>query len=436
MSAPVLTVFEHQVVGIGLQAGHLSESEVEDLLAVARARPGFCTRGHRSVQFSQYAGLARAGQRIVEILPKVGDDVEPAAARSTLLRLLRLAGRLPVHTLENVGQRLQHASLLDVFIAAFQDAVACVVSRGLSRHYRETEDDLAVVRSRILVQRQVAVNALRPDRIACRFDDFDLDHPLNQVLKSALELVHPLTVGRPLGRQWREVYGAFADVASPRGPQLPMRSLASDRRFSHYRDALRWAEWILQLLSPRLRAGTGDAPALVFDMNRLFESAVATILDRRARSRGQRLDVQHSGRYMLEACDAAGTNHQRVRPDLVISERGEVVAVADTKWVRMPLDGHRRVLPHEAHVYQMHAYATLYACDHVVLIYPWHEGLARMRPSRYELPARDGRRSQLHVHCVDVASEGLPWKGPWTDSPLRRDSSVGEVRESVPAIAR
>ena len=45
--------------------------------------------------------------------------------------------------------------------------------------------------------------------------------------------------------------------------------------------AIDWARWILALLAPALRAGRTEAPALLFNMDWLFESAVATVARRR-----------------------------------------------------------------------------------------------------------------------------------------------------------
>src|SRR5690606_17598940 len=148
---------------------------------------------------------------------------------------------------------------------------------------------------------------MRIDRIACRFDDPDIDNSWNQVLKAALVATRPWTRGLESGRLWLEMAAAFDEV-SLRGDGLALhRSLLADRQVSHYSPALRWAGWILQLLSPDIRSGSSSAPELLFDMNRVFESAVATRLRRRANLLGLQLHSQHSGRHL--AYDTADPRH-------------------------------------------------------------------------------------------------------------------------------
>jgi 5-methylcytosine-specific restriction endonuclease McrBC regulatory subunit McrC len=67
------------------------------------------------------------------VLPKVDDAVTPAECRGVLLRLLRQAGDFPFFRHLTVGHDLRHAPLLDVFIAAFFDAVADIARGGLLR---------------------------------------------------------------------------------------------------------------------------------------------------------------------------------------------------------------------------------------------------------------------------------------------------------------
>ena len=152
-----------------------------------------------------------------------------------------------------------------------------------------------------------------------------------------------------------------------------------------YSSAIRWAILILRLLSPNLRAGRVEAPELLFDMNRLFESSVATVLKRECRARGLRVSTQESDLHLA----ATDTKPQglvfRLRPDLVIRDEARIVAVADTKWTRIWPTPNGLLIPDEAHVYQMNAYASAYSCKDFYLVYPWHEGLAGARSSSFVL---------------------------------------------------
>ncbi len=140
--------------------------------------------GYQSVRLAQYAGLVGMGDRVLEVLPKIetGDGI-PELGRGLFLRLLRLSRSLKMFTDANVVQDLRRQSLLDVFIAAYFDEVASLVRRGLLRRYRTAEDDLTLIRGRLLIDRQAVAHAMRVDRLACRFDEFTADNVWNQCLR-------------------------------------------------------------------------------------------------------------------------------------------------------------------------------------------------------------------------------------------------------------
>ncbi len=419
MKPSILTVFEHQTVGIGEGPNQLSDHEAQELLLLGKSRPGFCTPGHHSLRLAQYAGLVRAGERIVEVLPKLGEEQDRSKSRGTLLRMLRLALDVPIHTSGHVGHDVLDGSLLEIFISAYLEAVSRLVRKGLACRYRQAEEDLTVIRGRLLLARQAGTNALRPDRIACRFDQFDNDHPWNQVLKAGLVAVRPWIRSLENGRRWIELNSAFDGISYRRDMHQVADELVLDRQLAHYADGIRWARWILRLLSPGIRAGEKDAPELLFDMNRLFESAVATQLRRRIHGSSSRLVAQEAQQYMLRAVDEGDQRHLRLKPDLVLRSQDAVVAVADTKWVSPSIGAKGRVVPPESHVYQMHAYASVYPCQEFMLIYPWHEGLRGMRESQFILPSNGAATRRLHIVCVDVGTDTLPVRSPSSASVIR-----------------
>ena len=147
-----LTAFEHQPIPVGDTGAEvaLTPAEAEYLSFLNELRPGFCERGYRSVRLAQYCGVVSLGSRVLEILPKIDELAPPEECRGVLLRLLRTAEQFPVFRHLSVGHHLRQAPLLEVFIATFFDAVAEIVRGGLLRQYREREQDLQVVRGRII----------------------------------------------------------------------------------------------------------------------------------------------------------------------------------------------------------------------------------------------------------------------------------------------
>jgi len=397
-----LAVFERQDVPVADGAAHaLTRTEAEFLEALTERVPRLCDRRFRSVRMGSFCGLVPLGSRVLEVLPKVDDHGPPDQCRGILLNLLHRGRDLAVFRQLTASQRLRPGPLLEVFIAAFFDEVRAIVRGGLLREYQLREDELRMVRGRVQLSRQFSALADRKDLVSCRFDELTADNSWNRFIKAGLRVVRGWIGNVELSRLWVELLIAFEEVSDvPPAPDAYSR-LRWDRKAARYRPAVDWAKRILSLLSPALRTGESEAPGLLFDMDKLWEAAVAGELGRQLEREGVQVDAQFGGRYL--AVLAGGTaGVVGLRPDLLLRSRGRVAAVGDTKWKRLEPDRNGYLIPNREDVYQMHAYAAAYQCERLALIYPWHEGLAGSRESVLELPPMGALRPQLHVMCIDV----------------------------------
>ena len=99
----------------------------------------------------------------------------------------------------------------------------------------------------------------------------------------------------------------------------------------------------------------------------------------------------------------------RTRPDILIRRDGQIVAIVDTKWkcLRRASEDSKRGIS-QADVYQLMAYAQLYSCGRLLLLYPHHAGLLAEPgiQASYGI-AVSGKLvpDQLQVATVDVTRE-------------------------------
>lgn len=411
----VLQVLEHGSLRIGSQrdAQRLSEAEVLQLEQVAADYPGLCRFERSQVTFAQFAGLICLGERMLEILPKVGSEpTSTEICRGILLRLLRISGALPTPLADAASQSLRSMPLLDLFISAYFDELARLARGGLMQRYVGDEQDLRVLRGQLDVQRQVGRLANRGDQLACRFDELSQDHACNRFLKKALRSLRPVLRAQVLARRWVELMQVF-DAVDDSGLSLQSwRDPPRDRSTRRYQPALQWAGWILRLLSPSLRSGDSSAPALLFDMNRLFEQAVGVQLRQALAHRGVQVHGQDGGRHLAWLAQGETLRPAyALRPDLVLRRGGSVVAIGDTKWKRLPLNASGTALPLRADVYQMLAYAGAYGCSELALIYPTVDPVPRGADLRLSLPEIQGARPGLRALFADVGSDRLELRG-------------------------
>jgi 5-methylcytosine-specific restriction enzyme subunit McrC len=408
-----LTVQEHDDVAVDAAGGAacLSHREAHEATRIALRRPGFCVRGFRSVRFAQYSGIVNLGPRTVEILPKV-EERERAAeeCRDVFLRLLGLAEGLRLTRMNAVGQSTRKTPLLEIFIAAFFEELSGILQGGLLRRYREENDDLPLLRGRLLLHQQIRRHALRYDRLACQFDELRVDNDWNRVLKAGLSAVRPWLASARLKRRWSELWPAFDEVSQALDPACVFERLSPDRQVARYAHAVRWARWMVALTSPSLRAGNAGAPGLLFDTNVLFERAIAHHLRARCDRHPDRphLVTQDTSTYLAEFSGTVAHAAVPVRPDLLLRTADGIGFVADTKWKRVSLNRHGYLEPSTQDVHQLLAYATAFRCADVALIYPWHDGLGAARETVLRMTSFSGDVIRLHILVVDVSRQGLP----------------------------
>ena len=130
-------------------------------------------------------------------------------------------------------------SLLDLVALLFAEATEGVVRRGLMAGYIEREEDLRVVRGRILADRQILERFGRLDRIVCRFDELEHDVDENRLLVAALRVaarhVETPSVHRRLGR----LRAVLEPICDPSEVDLRglRRSITYNRLNAHYERA-------------------------------------------------------------------------------------------------------------------------------------------------------------------------------------------------------
>ncbi len=273
--------------------------------------------------------------------------------------------------------------LYEHLLAIFAGQLEALLGRGLRRGYLEEEDDLQILRGRMIFDRQLRRRAVGVFSISCRFQDFTADIPHNQVLRYAL---HQVGSSRriPLDARLRRLRRAFSVVSLKSFRPGEIERLEYDRMTAHYRSAHTLAWLLLKGRGAEHERGAHPMGSFLVDMNRLFEDFVAAWLKAHL-PEGWRVAAQRSAWLDRE-------KHLRIRPDLVLEHLGVPTLVADTKY---KLDR----APASQDAFQILAYARALELPRGALIYP----------QRIESPmayvVRDGHNE---IVMDGVSLEGTP----------------------------
>jgi 5-methylcytosine-specific restriction enzyme subunit McrC len=282
---------------------------------------------------------ARVGGVIVRIKPKV------AIAR--LLFLLGYSSHSEAWQQSTVPVG-EEAELAPAVAQALWRQVSRAIHQGLLPGYVVVEESSLVLRGRLLEGAQLSRHHGLPLPLEIRHDEFTVDIPENQILRTAMEwMLQVPRVDEESARMLRRLLREFGDVTPVlRGDPVPVWT--PSRLNARYHVALRLAELILRATSVEHSVGRVAVNGFVLDMPLLFENFVTTVLR-------EAIEPEYGGHVVAQSrhsLDEAG--RVPLRPDILWQRRGEPVAVIDAKYKAEKPSGYPN-----ADLYQLLAYCTV-----------------------------------------------------------------------------
>ncbi len=402
--------------------GVFTRPQANLLIAAARAHPlggdegTTILRDHfRHLTAGQLVGVIAAPGCSLEILPKI-DRLETTSAeghnavRERLVRMLDVALGLDIGDGAASTMARQAEGLLDILIRLFADKLLTEARRSLPRAYLEHEDDLPALRGRLNVVRQFTAHAVRPDRLACRFDALSSDIPLLQIMKACVLALRRHARPAETVRKLDELRFVLADIADVSVGALAWHAVRIDRTNRRWAALFGLARLFLkrdwQATHHDLSGGQGIT--LLFPMNDLFEAYIAALMRRSLLPAGFNGETQGGRVFCLIEEGDQGRRRFLTRPDIIVRDRqsNKPIAIIDTKWKRLsPAIEDAKHGVSQPDIYQMMAYGQIYACANLLLLYPHHVGLGSGPFSTdYRV---NGSTARLSFRSINVAQHEL-----------------------------
>lgn len=391
-----LTVREREAVSIG-SGGDISEHEAEGIAKLTGGLPaGTLAWGHRTLKFGPFCGVLQTDQLAIEVLPKIDHGSDSSEdMRGLLVAMLARAGQLGSKRVGDAGLAQQHSHLLDVFIEDFCGQVKSALRGGAIARYSERTENLNAIRGRLELTEHLRANAFDRSHLLCRFDERSIDNPYNQALKGVLRIL----LGFALSPRTRAMVAAFLhrfdEVSDRRITSRDVGALRFDRTIRHWEPVFARAHWLLSGLYPDIRTGDGVGSALLFNMEKLFE----TVLGLRIRHACQAQDGGRLSVGLQSPVKNLASAGFQLRPDITIQSEVEIVAILDAKWKRLDL-GEANSGVSSGDAYQMNAYASRYRCKRLTLVYPASSDCPPGRITKFVLMTEE--RPVLDVVAIDV----------------------------------
>lgn len=369
---PILTLSEWQSLhleGVALDAEdrnlvELLSNGAERRIGIDELRTGL------RINARSWVGVVRLSSCEIRVVPKlVGGDVG-------LVKLIDFAAGLhaldrypAIHTFDAGG-----GSLLDLVALLLAEACERIARGGLLADYCEVEDDIPVMRGRLLVRKQVLERFGRIDRLECRYDQHTTNTLANQLLLAALSACAGRIRHPSVAQRVRRLLAIFSEACS--ADDLDLRLLRATMTYNrlneHYRESHQLAWLVLDGLGiDDIYGGSNRCFAFLLDMNRLFEDFITKWFMRLTENSPYRVLAQRRDRTILWNADLSKP-YTHVIPDALIehANRPGIFLPVDAKYKLY--DG-RNISP--ADIYQTFLYSFAYGADHIslpsaVILYP------------------------------------------------------------------
>ncbi|MDD9853489.1 MAG: hypothetical protein OXU78_06015 [Deltaproteobacteria bacterium] len=363
-----------------------------------------------------YVGVlqTRSGTTI-EILPKLSlagvmekQEQRESREKQIFLRMLRRFRGTNFKNLDEASiQALRNFPLLDVFISLFLDDLIELTRRGLAHGYEEVEENLLVLRGKLLLAGQLRHNLVHRERFFVRHEIFSANRPINRLLKSTLLLLHQKSGNPDNQRRIRQARFYFEEIPKSDNITADLQRARIDRGMPLYERLLPWARLFLQGNAPATWRGSHLAIALFFPMWKVFEDYMAYRLHRELSD--WKIQTQHCIAYLIEK-NHLDSHDFRMKPDFVATKSGEPSHILDAKWKQLDMRTHMEPKHYnisQSDLYQLYAYGKKIEgkegrTPKLTLLYPWNENFTRPLQLLYEDDLR------LEARPVRLDDEDIP----------------------------
>ncbi|RDU70945.1 McrC family protein [Helicobacter brantae] len=282
------------------------------------------------------------------------------SARNFLIFCLKTLKNTPFKRSQLSSLHAQNTPLLEVFMQMFCYELFELVKKGIRHDYTQREENRAYLKGKLLFKEQIRHNLVHKERFFTRSDEFVGDNPSNRLIKSTLTLLKSLSPSHTTLSLINRSLEIFEEIPQSRNIPKDFLSCTTSRHFSYYETILAWCKVFLEGQSFSAYSGESKAYALLFPMERLFESYVAYMLRSNQKSK---IHAQKSDKYLLY--DKNHKGYFQLKVDLHIQKEDKVI-IADTKW--KALKNTEDIS--QSDLYQLFAYAHYHQAQEVWLIYP------------------------------------------------------------------
>lgn len=337
----------------------------------------------------------------IEILPKIFNEEEEneTHTKEIFIRMLKALLNINYKMSSQTGLDAKKTSIFEVFIRAFINEVNRLIKMGLKSAYIEKCENEKFLKGKLILNRQIQNNSIHKERFYIQYDVFCLNRPENKLIKSTLLFLKSITQDSKNKLDINYLLSVLDDVDYSSDFDGDFVKSCINRNMKEYENTLKLARVFLKKESFTSFAGDTVAFALLFPMEKVFETYVYSIL-KRTSPPVYYINKQDQSKYLFDA-----PQKFRLRPDIVMRKNDEHILLLDTKWKLLNTIAKENYGISQADMYQMFAYAKRFECKNIAMVYPFYsEDIKNVVPHLYRID-EDGDFIQIHIKFIDLGSD-------------------------------
>ena len=352
------------------------------------------------ISVNNYVGLIQMQNGYqIQVLPKIdfGDDPDRGneETKRVFLRMLRTMKDFPSKVFNDANLKMDRMTLYEIFINMYLQEVRILVKHGIKSAYLNREDNLRYYKGKLVVSEHIKQNMAHGERFYVRYDEYLVDRAENRLVKATLLKLQGITDSAENQKEIRQLLTAFEMVKPSIHHQKEFSRVVMDRNTKDYEILMRWSRVFLLNKSFTTFSGGTNSRALLFPMEKVFESYVARQLKKVLKDLDWEVSSQDKGYYLFDA-----PRQFALRPDIVITRDDGTKIILDTKWKSLVDKPRINYGISQADMYQMYAYAKKYGTSKIWLLYPVNPEMRGHQEISFD--SNDGVNVRLFF--VDVAN--------------------------------
>ena len=358
-------------------------------------KPGYKKGLGKILQAQNYVGVIQTKDgTTVEILPKIR-EVSDEESRKILIRMLKTLKNSPFKSLHKAHLKTTKTPLFEIFIAMFLEELAVLIRKGIKSDYIAKEDNLHFLKGKLKINEQIKYNYIHKERFFVAYDEYSSDRVENRLIKMTLQHLYKKSKSSRNQQRIREFLFVFDEVTPSRNFKIDFTKVKTNRQMRDYGQVLLWCKTFLLGESFSPYRGNSVAFALLFDMNKLFESYVYDYLKRY----GKYANITAQDRTHYLAWEN-NSGKFRLKPDIIINNN--IPIVIDTKWKLLSEEKANQGIS-QADMYQLYAYGKKYKAQELYLIYPKDNYVEESEFNYYKKDTNE--LLKLEIRFFDVTSK-------------------------------